>query len=63
MAVNSDKLEHNRFTKMVTKNLLMIVHARKKFGVFLDLDNHATIKEALIAALNQQEEQANFNID
>ena len=37
IAINIDKLDYERFTKLVTKNLMIIIHARKKFGVFLDL--------------------------
>ena len=53
-----DKLEHGRFTNMVTKNLLIIVHARKKFGAFLDLDNYGSIKEALMAVIKTESEKA-----
>mmetsp|Transcript_26078 Transcript_26078/g.34877 ORF Transcript_26078/g.34877 Transcript_26078/m.34877 type:complete len:96 (+) Transcript_26078:542-829(+) len=58
IAVNSDKLEHGRFINMVTKNLLTIVHARKKFGAYLDLDNHGSIKEALMALIKTESEKA-----
>ena len=58
IAINMDKLEHGRFTNMVTKNLLIIVHARKKFGAFLDLDNHGSIKEALMALIKTESEKA-----
>ena len=47
---------------MVTKNLITIVHARKKFGVYLDLDNHDTIKEALMAQIKLESEKALENI-
>lgn len=57
-AVNMEKLDYGRFTNMVTKNLLIIVHARKKFGAFLDLDNHGSIKEALMALIKQESEKA-----
>lgn len=57
-AINTDKLEYGRFTNMVTKNLLIIVHARKKFGAYLDLDNHNSIKEALMALLKTESEKA-----
>lgn len=57
-AINMDKLDHGRFTNMVTKNLLTIVHARKKFGAFLDLDNHTNIKEALMALIKTESEKA-----
>lgn len=44
-----DKLDYHVFTKIVTKNLLILLHARKKFNVFLDLNNHCSIDEALEA--------------
>lgn len=58
MAINMDKLEHTRFITMVTKNLVTIVHARKKFGAYLDLDNHATIKDALLSHLELESQKA-----
>ena len=58
MAINMDKLEHGRFTKLVTKNLLIILHARKKFGAFLDLDNHPSVKDALMAHLGVESAKA-----
>ena len=58
VAINTDKLEYGRFTNMVTKNLLIIIHARKKFGAYLDLDNHNSIKEALMALLKTESEKA-----
>jgi len=51
VAINMDKLEYNSFTKLVTKNLLILVHARKKFNVYLDLNKHDSINEALEAQL------------
>ena len=58
IAINTDKMEYGRFTNMVTKNLLIIVHARKKFGAYLDLDNHSSIKEALMALMKTESEKA-----
>lgn len=49
IAINKDKLDYAIFTKLVTKNLLILLHARKKFNVFLDLNNHSSIDEALEA--------------
>jgi len=57
-AINIDKLEHGRFINIVTKNLLIIVHARKKFGTFLDLDNYGNIKDALLALIKTESEKA-----
>lgn len=37
IAINIDKLDYTRFIKLVTKNLMIIIHARKKFGAYLDL--------------------------
>ena len=51
IAINIDKLDYTRFTKLVTKNLMIIIHARKKFGTFLDLQNHNSVKEALMALI------------
>ena len=49
IAINMEKLDHLTFVKIVTKNLLIIVHARKKYGIFLELDKHRSVKEALMA--------------
>ena len=38
IAINMDKLDYKSFTKLVTKNLLILVHARKQFNVYLDLN-------------------------
>ena len=51
VATNSDKLDHQRFIKLVSKNLMIMLHLRKKFGAYLDLDDHDSIKEALFALL------------
>lgn len=58
IAINMNKLEHTRFITMVTKNLITIVHARKKFGAYLDLDNHTTIKDALMSHLKIESQKA-----
>ena len=53
-----EKLDHLSFIKLVTKNLLIILHARKRFGTILDLDKHKSVKEALMAQLKIEEEKA-----
>lgn len=58
IAINKDKLDHRNFIKLVTKNLMILIHARKKFGTFLDLDSHKSIKEALMAQLKLEEQKA-----
>ena len=35
-----------------------MLHLRKKFGAYLDLDDHDSIKEALFALLQQESEKA-----
>ena len=57
-AINMEKLDHESFTKLVTKNLLIILHARKYYGVILELDKYKSVKEALMAQLKQEEEKA-----
>lgn len=47
---------------MVTTNLITIVHARKKFGAYLDFDNHNSVKEALMAQIKLESERAMHNI-
>ena len=49
IAINMEKLDHESFTKLVTKNLMIILHARKKYGTILELDKHKSVKEALMA--------------
>ena len=35
---NMDRISRKKFNKMVSRNLLYLVHARKHFGVYLDID-------------------------
>lgn len=58
IAINIDKINHKGFVKLVTKNLLILVHARKKYAAFLDLNNHASIKDALMAHLKVESDKA-----
>ena len=51
IAINMDKLDYKSFTKLVTKNLLILVHARKQFNVYLDLNKYNSVSEALEAQL------------
>ena len=62
IAINMEKLDHQTFVKIVTKNLLIILHARKKYGIFLDLDKYRSVKEALMAQLKLEEEKAKDRI-
>ena len=38
IATNSSKFNRRKFNRMVTKNLLNMIHARKHFGIYLKLD-------------------------
>ena len=57
-AINMDKLEFDTFIKLVTKNLLTLIHARKKYNIFLDLDKHNSIPEALDTAIKTESMKA-----
>ena len=62
IAINIDKLDYNRFIKLVTKNLMIIIHARRKYGIFLDLHQHNSVKEALMAQLEIESKKAKDSI-
>lgn len=51
IAINMEKLDHESFIKLVTKNLMIILHARKSYGIILELDKYKSVKEALMAQL------------
>lgn len=58
IAINTEKLEQGRFVNMVTKNLMIIVHTRKKYGAYLELDKHNSVKEALMAHIQFESDKA-----
>ena len=58
IAINMEKLDHESFIKLVTKNLMIILHARKSYGIILELDKYKSVKEALMAQLKQEEYKA-----
>ena len=47
IASNMDMLNRLQFCKLVTKNLLYMLHARRYFGVNLDLESNTSIVDAL----------------
>ena len=47
IASNMDMLNRQQLCKLVTKNLLYLLHARKYFGINLDLEGNPSIVGAL----------------
>ena len=48
IASNMDMINRFAFCKVVTKNLLLLVHARRHFGLTLDLNSNTSILDAVM---------------
>ena len=53
IASNMDMVNRFQLCKMVTKNLLYLVHARRHFGITLDLNQHTSIIEAVTTHIKE----------
>ena len=53
IASNMDMVNRFQLCKMVTKNLLYLLHARKHYGITLNLDSNTSIVDAMAKHIKQ----------